>query len=62
MLPYQWILLIMAYASRQNLSFTGTQNVVFDKSSITFVVEPTIFDKLDGKILTFYIIITIFLM
>ena len=64
MLPYQWILLVMAYASRENLllviNITGTQNVVFDKSSITSVVEPTVFDNFAGKILTFYINILFF--
>ena len=41
-LSFQWMSLMIAYASGECLSIIGTQNVAVDKSCIVFVMEPVI--------------------
>ena len=45
---------MMAYASGELLSTTGTQNVAANKSCMVFVMEPVIHVELVGKILPVY--------
>ena len=53
-LSFQWMSLMIAYASGECLSTIGTKNVAADKSCIAFVMELMIDVELVGRIRPLY--------